>query len=100
MHIYFDVGPTMINSLSFHFDKNNLKFIFILFKTKSYTEKVWNISKSPIETYRKYTFCVHIIGCACPYSSNIGLSAMTLYYPVQDKTTSRPVNTQNYYTKI
>ena len=24
---------------------------------------------------------------------------MTLYYPVQDKTTTRPVNTQNYYTK-
>ena len=24
------------------------------------------------------------IVCACPYSSNIGLSAMTLYYPVQD----------------
>ena len=38
--------------------------------------------------------------CACPYSSNIGLSAMTLYYPVQDKTATRPVNTQNYYTKI
>ena len=31
---------------------------------------------------------------------DIGLSAMTLYYPVQDKTTTRPVNTQNYYTKI
>ena len=41
-----------------------------------------------------------IIVCACPYSSNIGLSAMTLYYPVQDKTTTRPVNPQNYYTKI
>ena len=41
-----------------------------------------------------------LIVCACPYSSNIGLSAMTLYYPVQDKTTTRPVNTQNYYTKI
>ena len=40
------------------------------------------------------------IVCACPYSSNIGLSAMTLYYPVRDKTTTRPVNTQNYYTKI
>ena len=40
------------------------------------------------------------IVCACPYSSNIGLSAMTLYYPVQDKTATRPVNTQNYYTKI
>ena len=40
------------------------------------------------------------IVCACPYSSNIGLSAMTLYYPVQDKTTTQPVNTQNYYTKI
>ena len=25
---------------------------------------------------------------------------MTLYYPVQDKTTTRPVYTQNYYTKI
>ena len=25
---------------------------------------------------------------------------MTLYYPVQDKTSTRPVNTQNYYTKI
>ena len=36
-----------------------------------------------------------IIVCACPYSSNIGLSAMTLYYPVQDKTTTQPVNTQN-----
>ena len=33
------------------------------------------------------------IVCACPYSSNIGLSAMTLYYPVQDKTTTRLVNT-------
>ena len=41
-----------------------------------------------------------VIVCACPYSSNIGLSAMTLYYPVQDKTTTRPVNTQNNYTKI
>ena len=40
------------------------------------------------------------IVCACPYFSNIGLSAMTLYYPVQDKTTTRPVNTQNYYKKI
>ena len=43
--------------------------------------------------------CLNIV-CTCPYSSNIGLSAMTLYYPVQDKTTTRPVNTQNYYTKI
>ena len=60
MHIYFDVGSTMINNLPFHFDKNNLKFIFISFKTKSYAEKVCNISKSPIETYRKYTFCVHM----------------------------------------
>ena len=44
----------------------------------------------------------YILGivCACPYSSNIGLSAMTLYYPVQDKTATRPVYTQNYYTKI
>ena len=50
----------MISSLPFHFDKNNLKFISISFKTKSYTEKVCNISKSPIETYRKYTFCVHM----------------------------------------
>ena len=24
---------------------------------------------------------------------------MTLYYPVQDKTTTRPIYTQNYYTK-
>ena len=24
---------------------------------------------------------------------------MTLYYPVQDKTTTRPVYTQNYYAK-
>ena len=43
-----------------------------------------------------------VIVCACPYSSNIALSpimAMTLYYPVQDKTTTRPVYTQNYYTK-
>ena len=40
------------------------------------------------------------IVCACPYSSNVGLSAMTLYYPVQDKTTTRPINIQNYYTKI
>ena len=24
---------------------------------------------------------------------------MTLYYPVQDKTATRPVNTQNYYKK-
>ena len=60
MHIYFDVGSTMINSLPFHFDKNNLKFIFISFKTKSYTAKLCNISKSPIETYRKYAFCVHM----------------------------------------
>ena len=40
-----------------------------------------------------------LVVCACPYSSNIGLSAMTLYYPVQDKTTTRLVYTQNYYTK-
>ena len=60
MYIYFDFGSTMINSLHFRFDKNNEKFIFISFKTKSYTEKVCNISKSPIETYRKYTFCVHM----------------------------------------
>ena len=26
--------------------------------------------------------------CACPYSLSIGLSGMTLYYPVQDKTTT------------
>ena len=47
MHIHFDVGSTltMINSLPFHFDKNNLKLIFISFKTKSYIEKVCNISK-------------------------------------------------------
>ena len=38
--------------------------------------------------------------CACPYSSNIGRSAMTLYYPVQDKTTTLPVYTNNYYTNI
>ena len=41
-----------------------------------------------------------LIICACPYSSNIGLSAMTLYYPVQDKTSARLVYTRNYYTKI
>ena len=60
IHFYFNVGSTMINSLPFHYDKNNLKFIFISFKTKSYTEKVCTISKSPIETYRKYAFCVHM----------------------------------------
>ena len=62
MHIYFDVGSTMINSLPFHLDKNNFDIYFLSFKTKSYipTEKVCNISKSPIETNKKYTFCVHM----------------------------------------
>ena len=49
--------------------------------------------------FRAFVGIIRIV-CACPYSSNIGLSAMTLYYPVQDKTTTRTVNTENYYTKI
>ena len=60
---FWGVGWGRVNHdkhLPFHSDKINLKFIFISFKTKSYTEKVCNISKSPIETYRKYTFCVHM----------------------------------------
>ena len=38
--------------------------------------------------YRQLIDFMKVIVCACPYSSNIGLSAMTLYYPVQDKTTT------------
>ena len=34
---------------------------------------------------RLLRFPSSFIVCACPYSSNIGLSAMTLYYPVQDQ---------------
>ena len=60
MHIYFDVGSTMINSLPLNLIKTILNLFFISFWTKSYIEKVCNISKSSIETYRKYTFCVHM----------------------------------------
>ena len=42
MHIYFDVGSTMINSLPFNCDKNDLKIFFLSFKTIMYTEKVCN----------------------------------------------------------
>ena len=42
--------------LPFQFDKKQFKIYFYI----GYDEKVCNISKSPIETYRKYTFCVHM----------------------------------------
>ena len=57
------------------------------------------------ENRKRFTISLYgtyakLIVCACPYFSIIGLSAMTLYYPVQDKTATPPINTQNYYTKI
>ena len=91
------------------FDVQNYRPISILHITSKIFERALEEQLSEyfekhfnpyLSAFRKGFSCQSVIVCACPYSSNIGLSAMTLYYPVQDKTSTRPVNTQNYYTKI
>ena len=56
-----------------------------IFDPKHQKEEIRNVSNWIRNVMRPKCLGPKCIVCACPYSSNIGLSALTLYYHVQDR---------------